>query len=97
MAAWGSVSIEADGKCLCCSVIGNALGKCQFVVDNNYCTNSFSSQPSFKKLFKFAVNTHLPPLKLIESDLLYLTHIAVRHQCPVDWYIELTSLCTTPT
>ena len=49
MAAWGSVSIEADGKCLCCSVIGNALGKCQFVVDNNYCTNSLSSQPSLKK------------------------------------------------
>ena len=24
---------EADGKCLCCSVVGNALGKCQFVVD----------------------------------------------------------------
>ena len=33
IAAWGSISIEADGKCLCCSVIGNALGKCQFVVD----------------------------------------------------------------
>ena len=30
-----SVSIEADGKRLCCSVIGNALGKCQFVVDNS--------------------------------------------------------------
>ena len=26
--------IEADGKCPCCSVTGNALGKCQFVVDN---------------------------------------------------------------
>ena len=25
--------IEASGKCICCSVIGNALGKCQFVVD----------------------------------------------------------------
>ena len=33
IAAWSSVSIKADGKCLCCSVIGNALGKCQFVVD----------------------------------------------------------------
>ena len=32
-AAWGSISIEADGKCLHCSVIGNALGKCQCVVD----------------------------------------------------------------
>jgi len=32
-APWGSISTEADGKCLCCSVIGNALGKCQFVVD----------------------------------------------------------------
>ena len=28
-------AIKADGKCLCCSVIGNALGKCQFVVDNS--------------------------------------------------------------
>ena len=32
-AAWGSISVEAVGKCLCCSVIGSALGKCQFVVD----------------------------------------------------------------
>ena len=34
-AAWGSVSVEADGKCLCCSVLGGALGKCQFVVDTS--------------------------------------------------------------
>ena len=33
IAAWGSVSTEADGIHLCCSVTGNALGKCQFVVD----------------------------------------------------------------
>jgi len=33
IAAWGLVSVEADGKCLCCSVVGNALAKCQFVVD----------------------------------------------------------------
>ena len=26
----------ADGKCLCCSVIGNALSKCQFVVDKSF-------------------------------------------------------------
>ena len=32
-AAWGSISVEADGKCICCSVVGSALGKCQFVVD----------------------------------------------------------------
>ncbi|MGE2748019.1 hypothetical protein, partial [Escherichia coli] len=25
---------KADGKHLCFSVLGNALGKCQFVVDN---------------------------------------------------------------
>ena len=35
-AAGGSISLEADGKCLCCSVLGNALGKCQFVVDIYY-------------------------------------------------------------
>ena len=29
----GSISVEADGKRLCCSVVGDALGKCQFVVD----------------------------------------------------------------
>ena len=34
IAARGSISIEADGKCLCCSVVGDALGKCQFVVDS---------------------------------------------------------------
>ena len=33
IAAWGSISIGADGKRLCCSVLGNALGKCQSVVD----------------------------------------------------------------
>ena len=32
-AAWGSISVEADDKCICCSVVGSALGKCQFVVD----------------------------------------------------------------
>ena len=26
--------MEADGKYLCGSVVGNALGKCQFVVDS---------------------------------------------------------------
>ena len=29
-----AISAEADGECPCCSVICNALGKCQFVVDN---------------------------------------------------------------
>ena len=33
IAAWGSISVEADSKCLCYSVIGRAFGKCQFVVD----------------------------------------------------------------
>jgi len=33
IAALGSIFIEADGKGLCCSVISNALGKCQFVVE----------------------------------------------------------------
>ena len=28
------MSAEADGKCLCCSLIGSALDKCQFVVDS---------------------------------------------------------------
>ena len=32
-AAWGSISVEADGKCLSCSVVGKALGKCQFLAD----------------------------------------------------------------
>ena len=31
--AWGSVSVEADGKRLWCSVVGSALGRCHFVVD----------------------------------------------------------------
>ena len=30
------ISIEGDGKSLCFSVFGNALGKCQFVVDSSY-------------------------------------------------------------
>ena len=33
IAALGSIFIEAYGKGLCCSVISNALGKCQFVVE----------------------------------------------------------------
>ena len=34
IAAWGSISIEVDGKDLCCSVLGSALGKCEFVADS---------------------------------------------------------------
>ena len=33
IAAQGSVSVEVDGKCHCCSVVGNALGNCQLVAD----------------------------------------------------------------
>ena len=32
--------IEADGKCLCCSVVGNGLGKCQYVVDSSNMSHS---------------------------------------------------------
>ena len=35
MAARGSISVETESKSLCCSVVGNALGKYQFVVDMN--------------------------------------------------------------
>ena len=38
-----SVSTEADGKCLCCSVVGNALGECQFVVDSSNRFSFFST------------------------------------------------------
>ena len=41
IAAWGSITVEAGSKCLWCSVIGNALGKCQFVVDSNDTWNLF--------------------------------------------------------
>ena len=40
IAAKSSISIVADGKCLCCSVIHNALGKHQFVVDKFIIGNS---------------------------------------------------------
>ena len=43
MAAWGSVCVDADGKCLCGSVIGSALGKCQFVVDRYIYTMEYYS------------------------------------------------------
>ena len=33
LAEWGSISMQAEGKCLCRSLIGNALNKWQFVVD----------------------------------------------------------------
>ena len=46
----GSISVEADGKCLCGSVIDSALGKCQFVVDSgNLCSSSFAF-PSMETL-----------------------------------------------
>ena len=38
--AQGSVSSEADGKCPFRSVFGSALGKCQFVVDRIFRTQS---------------------------------------------------------
>ena len=48
IAAWGSVSVDADGKCLCCSVIGSALGKCQFVADTFLLkTNTLLLKPVF--------------------------------------------------
>ena len=54
IAAWGSVSMEADGRCLCCSVVGNALGKCQFVVDSrnvdwcSFCENCMEGPQKIK-------------------------------------------------
>ena len=33
IAAQASVSTEADDKRHCCSVVGNALGNCQLVID----------------------------------------------------------------
>ena len=35
LAEWGSVSVEAEGKCLSRSLVGNALGKYQFVADTD--------------------------------------------------------------
>ena len=52
-AVQGSVSAEADGKCPGCSVVCNALGKCQFVVDiskNLEEKNTFRSSPTFNDL-----------------------------------------------
>ena len=47
--AQGSVSTEADGKhCGGCSVLANALGKCQFVVDS-YVLCSLTSPRSLAK------------------------------------------------
>ena len=39
----GLISIEADGKFPCCSVIGNAIGKCKFVDRSNPCRGAFST------------------------------------------------------
>ena len=46
----GSISVEAEGECLCGSGIDSALGKCQFVVDSgNLCSSSFAF-PSMETL-----------------------------------------------
>ena len=49
------VTAEADDKCLYCSVAGNALGKCQFVVDTR------------KTLFKATVTGREIELKFAET------------------------------
>ena len=50
--ARGSISIEADGKGLCCSATGNALGRCQFVVD--------TTNPNLGLLARTVKPTHWP-------------------------------------
>ena len=40
--------IEADGKCRCCSVIGNDLVKCQFVVNSISPPNEYSGVIPFR-------------------------------------------------
>ena len=46
----GSISVEAEGECLCGSGIDSAHGKCQFVVDSgNLCSSSFAF-PSMETL-----------------------------------------------
>ena len=44
------ISAEADGKGLCCSLIGNAIGKCQLVTDNHQHHMKAPSQPQFSSV-----------------------------------------------
>ena len=45
----GTISVEAEGKCLVVQVIGNALGKCQFAIDTGdmTCLESPSAEDVF--------------------------------------------------
>ena len=88
IAAWGSLSIEADCKCLCCSVLGSALGKCQFVAD---CWNHLA--PSRKEgyfvfllfpylTFKPFISKSSKWVKLLNRVRLFSTPWTVAHQAP---------------
>ena len=48
--------VEADGKCLCCSFIGNVLGKCQFLVARMMPNFFLSLLDHFKSLYWICYN-----------------------------------------
>ena len=51
IAAWGSISVEIEGKCLYCSLVCNALGKCQLAVDKGWAGNGVVSEENTRQQF----------------------------------------------
>ena len=52
--------LEADDKCLCGSVIGNALGKCQFVVNKRYKKNGLKLKEMFILVYVLCIYSSPP-------------------------------------
>ena len=71
VAARGSISAEADGKGLWCSVIGNSLGKCHFVVDISVRCSGLILVGILKEKFWG---------QLISKQSLYVIYIVLRRQ-----------------
>ena len=86
IAARDSVSIKADGKCLCCSV-SNALGKCQFISDKNHCRQYCSHEIKKHSLLGRKVMTNIDSiLKSRDITLPTKVHIVKAVVLPVVMY-----------
>ena len=81
------ISAEADGKCACCSLIGNAIGTCQLVTDNHQHHLRAPSQSQFSsvELSCSVVSESLRPHGLQQARPPPPTPRVYSNSCPLSW------------